>query len=37
MSPTETIAVVGSINVDLSAQVARHPRPGRPSTAGAGR
>ncbi|MDN5900120.1 MAG: ribokinase [Brachybacterium sp.] len=28
MSPAETIAVVGSINVDLSAQVARHPRPG---------
>src|SRR5699024_12701074 len=28
MSPAGTIAVVGSINVDLSAQVVRHPRPG---------
>ncbi|ATG52993.1 ribokinase [Brachybacterium vulturis] len=28
MSPAGMIAVVGSINVDLSAQVARHPRPG---------
>ncbi|MGO2557868.1 ribokinase [Brachybacterium sp.] len=28
MSPTQTIAVVGSINVDLIAQVARHPQPG---------
>lgn len=28
MSAVGTIAVVGSINVDLSAQVARHPRPG---------
>ncbi|MDN6328619.1 MAG: PfkB family carbohydrate kinase, partial [Brachybacterium sp.] len=30
MSPTQTIAVVGSINVDLIAQVARHPQPGEP-------
>ncbi|MDN6330343.1 MAG: ribokinase [Brachybacterium sp.] len=28
MTPSQTIAVVGSINVDLSAQVLRHPRPG---------
>lgn len=28
MHSPRTIAVVGSINVDLSAQVARHPRPG---------
>lgn len=28
MNSTQTIAVVGSLNVDLSAQVVRHPRPG---------